>query len=403
MIEHPFVSEIQRMMGHVDQHRLSQCTKDAESTYSRRFMRRITSLLKRITEVAFPIGGNCLMPSTSSMSLQRNNVSKSVIVNWAGSIAHQILKEASHASYMQERNAMLKDLSKQQDPRSQYPGPPSRVEIQPAPATQAAMSERPDCGETSYRGSGRLVGRRALLTGADSGIGRAAAIAYAREGADVAINYLPAEQQDAEEVAQYIREAGRVAVLLPGDISSERFCEELVTNAVSKLGGLDVLVNNAGRMGKTEGLLDTSTERFDLLMKTNIYSIFWITKAAVPHLKPGSSIINTTSIQGFEPSGNIFDYAITKAAIANFTKGLSDELMSKYGIRINAIAPGPIWAPLQEADGDEDKLKKLGSKTPYRRPGQPIELAPVYVLLASQEASYVTGEIYGVTGGMGIV
>jgi NAD(P)-dependent dehydrogenase (short-subunit alcohol dehydrogenase family) len=171
---------------------------------------------------------------------------------------------------------------------------------------------------------------------------------------------------------------------------------------VEQLGGLDILVNNAGKMGKTEGLLDTSTERFDSLMKTNLYSIFWITKAAVPHMKPGASIINTTSIQGFEPSGNIFDYAITKAGIANFTKDLSEELMQKHGIRINAVAPGPIWTPLQEADGDEEKLKKLGSKTPYKRPGQPVELAPVFVLLASQEASYITGEIYGVTGGMGI-
>jgi NAD(P)-dependent dehydrogenase (short-subunit alcohol dehydrogenase family) len=264
------------------------------------------------------------------------------------------------------------------------------------------MSEKPDCGEHTYRGSGRLAGRKALLTGADSGIGRAAAIAFAREGADVAICYLPEEQEDAEEVAKYIHDAGRMAILLPGDVSDESFCKRLVADAVEQLGSLDILVNNAGRMGKTEGLLETTTERFDTLMKTNIYSIFWITKAAVPHLKPGASIINTTSIQGFEPSGNIFDYAITKAAIANFTKGLSEPLMEKHGIRINAVAPGPIWTPLQEADGDEEKLKKLGSKTPYKRPGQPVELAPVYVLLASQEGSYITGEIYGVTGGMGI-
>ena len=297
---------------------------------------------------------------------------------------------------------MSVDLVSLQDPRSQYPGPPSDVEIQPAPALQAAMSEKPDCGESSYKGSGRLNGRKALLTGADSGIGRAAAIAFAREGADVAISYLPDEQQDAEEVAEYIREAGRKAVLLPGDVSDESFCRRLVADGVRQLGGLDILVNNAGRMGKTQGLLETTTERFDLLMKTNIYSIFWITKAAVPHMGPGASIINTTSIQGFEPSANIFDYAITKAAIANFTKGLSDPLMEKHGIRINAVAPGPIWTPLQEADGDEQKLKKLGSNTPYKRPGQPVELAPVYVLLASQEGSYITGEIYGVTGGMGI-
>ena len=297
---------------------------------------------------------------------------------------------------------MPTDLITVQDPRSQYPGPPSSIELQPAPATQAAMSEKPDCGELSYKGSGRLAGRKALLTGADSGIGRAAAIAFAREGADVAICYLPAEQKDAEEVAKFIRDDGRKAVLLPGDVSHEGFCQRLVADALEQLGGIDILVNNAGRMGKTEGILDTSTERFDTLMKTNIYSIFWITKAAVPHLKPGASIINTTSVQAYEPSANVFDYAITKAAIANFTKGLSEPLMEKYGIRINAVAPGPIWTPLQEADGDKEKLKKLGGSTPYRRPGQPVELAPVYVLLASQESSYTTGEIYGVTGGMGI-
>ncbi len=297
---------------------------------------------------------------------------------------------------------MPTDLVTLQDPRSQYQGPPSKVEVQTAPGTQAEMSEKPDCGELSYKGCGRLAGRKALLTGADSGIGRAAAIAFAREGADVAVCYLPEEQEDAEEVAGYIRDAGRKAVLLPGDISHEGFCQRLVSDAVEQLGGLDILVNNAAKMGNTEGLLATSTQRFDTLMKTNIYSIFWITKAAVPHLKPGASIINTTSVQGFKPAGNIFDYAVTKAAIANFTKGLSQQLMEEYGIRINAVAPGPIWTPLQEADGDEEKLKSLGGKTAYKRAGQPVELAPVYVLLASQEASYVTGEIYGVTGGMGI-
>jgi NAD(P)-dependent dehydrogenase (short-subunit alcohol dehydrogenase family) len=247
---------------------------------------------------------------------------------------------------------MTNDLITPQDPRSQYPGPPADIEIQPAPALQAAMSEQPDCGEMSYLGSGRLAGRKALVTGADSGIGRAVAIAFAREGADVAISYLPDEQKDAEEVRNHIKDAGRKAVLLPGDVSDEAFCSRLVDSAVEQLGGLDILVNNAGRMGKTGGLLDTSTQRFDLLMKTNLYSIFWITKAAVPRMRPGASIINTTSIQGFEPSRNIFDYAVTKAAIANFTKGLSDQLMEDHGIRINAVAPGPIWTPLQEADGD---------------------------------------------------
>ena len=239
-----------------------------------------------------------------------------------------------------------------------------------------------------------------MLTGADSGIGRAAAIAFAREGADVAMGYLPDEQKDAEEVAKYIREAGQKAVLLPGDISGEAFCQKLVADAVSQLGGLDILVNNAGMMGKTQGVLDTSTERFGRLMKTNVYALFWITKAALPHLKPGASIINTTSVQGYDPSPSIFDYAMTKAAIANFTKGLSKPFMEEHGVRINGVAPGPIWTPLQEADGERKKLETLGGETPYKRPGQPVELAPVYVLLASQESSYTTGEIYGVTGGM---
>ncbi len=298
---------------------------------------------------------------------------------------------------------MSDSLTVMQDPRTQYMGPPTDSEIQPAPGTQQAMTQKPDCGETSYKGAGRLAGRKALLTGADSGIGRAAAIAFAREGADVAINYLPDEQEDAEEVARLIREAGRKAVLLPGDISQESFCQRLVADAVAQLGGLDILVNNAGKMGKTGGLLDTTSERFDALMKTNIYSFFWITKAAVPHMKPGASIINTTSVQGYDPSPMIFDYAVTKAAIANLTKGLSQSLMEEHGIRINAVAPGPIWTPLQEADGDKKKLASLGGGTPFKRPGQPVELAPVYVLLASQEASYITGEIYGVTGGMGSI
>ena len=284
------------------------------------------------------------------------------------------------------------------DPRLQYPGPGSDIELQDTPGTQQAMSVKPDCGETSYKGSGRLDGRKALLTGADSGIGRAAAIAFAREGADVAISYLPAERADAEEVAHYIREA----VLLPGDITSEAFCERLVADAVAQLGGLDILVNNASQMGSTEGLLATTSERFDRLMKTNVYSLFWITKAAVPHLPPGAAIINTTSIQGYDPAPGVFDYAMTKAAIANFTKGLAEPLMGEHGIRINAVAPGPVWTPLQEADGDKEKLKKLGQSTAFGRPGQPAELAPVYVLLASEEGSYLTGEIYGVTGGSGI-
>lgn len=297
---------------------------------------------------------------------------------------------------------MSDNLFTLQDPRTQYPGPPSHSEIQTAPATQQAMTEKPDCGERSYKGFGRLAGRKALITGGDSGIGRAAAIAFAREGADVAISYLPQEEADAKEVQQFIESAGRKAVLLPGDIAQETFCQTLVEDAAAALGGLDILVNNAGKMGKTGGLLDTTTERFDSLMKTNLYSFFWITKAAVPLMKPGASIINTTSIQGYDPTPTIFDYAITKAAIVNFTKGLTKPLMEEHGIRINAVAPGPVWTPLQEADGDKKKLEKLGGETPFKRPGQPVELASVYVHLASQESSYTSGEVYGVTGGLGI-
>lgn len=297
---------------------------------------------------------------------------------------------------------MSNTLYAMQDPRKQYPAPSSENEIQTSPGTQQEMSKKPDCGETSYKGSGRLAGRKALLTGADSGIGRAAAIAFAREGADIAIGYLPQEQADAEEVAQLAIDAGRQAFLIPGDVSKEDFCQHLVTHAIEQLGSLDILVNNAGKMGSTEGLLATTTERFDALMKTNIYSFFWITKAAVPLMKPGASIINTTSVQGYDPTPTIFDYAMTKAAISNFTKGLSKPLMEEHGIRINAVAPGPIWTPLQEADGDKEKLDTLGGKTAFKRAGQPVELAPVYVLLASQEGSYITGEVYGVTGGMGI-
>ena len=200
---------------------------------------------------------------------------------------------------------------------------------------------------------------------------------------------MPAEEADAQEVLELVREAGRHCVLLPGDISQEPVCLKLVEEAVALLGGLDILVNNAGKMGKTGGLLDTTSERFDALMKTNVYSFFWITKAAVPHMKPGASIINTTSVQGYNPAPMIFDYAVTKAAIANLTKGLSRPLMEEHGIRINAVAPGPIWTPLQEADGDKKKLETLGSKTPFKRPGQPVELASIYVHSTADTAGHV--------------
>jgi hypothetical protein len=263
------------------------------------------------------------------------------------------------------------------------------------------MSPRPDHGEKSYRGSGRLAGRLALITGGDSGIGRAAAIAFAREGADVAINYLPAEEPDAQEVVTLIRAEGRKAIAIPGDIRDEAFCKTLVATAVEKLGGLDVLVNNAGRQQQRKSILDLTTADFDATLKTNLYALFWITKAAVPHLRPGAAIINTASEQAYAPSPNLLDYAPTKAAIVNFTKALAKQLASQ-GIRVNAVAPGPIWTPLQPSGGHDPKtLPTFGGDSPLGRPGQPAELAGAFVLLASDESSFATGQVYGVSGGKG--
>ena len=256
-----------------------------------------------------------------------------------------------------------------------------------------------DRGEKSYRGTGRLVGRKALITGADSGIGAAVAIAFAREGADVALSYLPVEEPDAQKVAAIIRECGQNAVALPGDISEASTARELVANAVEQLGGLDIVVNNAGRQIAVEKLEDLSDEQFEETFKTNIFAMFWITKAALPHLAPGSTIINTTSIQAYNPSPTLIDYASTKAAINNFSKGLAQQLAPR-GIRVNAVAPGPIWTPLQVSDGQpKEALPKFGKDTPLGRAGQPTELAPAFVFLASPESSYVSGETLNVNGG----
>ncbi|MGY4644595.1 SDR family oxidoreductase [Cellulomonas sp. URHB0016] len=261
------------------------------------------------------------------------------------------------------------------------------------------MSHEPDHGEQSYRGAGRLQDKRALVTGADSGIGRAVALAFAREGADVAISYLPEEEQDAKETVRLVEDAGRRAVRLPGDIRDEEFCRTLVDTAVRELGGLDVLVNNAAfQMAQDDGLLGITTEQLDRVLKTNIYALFWITQAAVPHMGPGSSIINTSSVQAFQPSPGLLDYATSKAGILNFTKGLAQQLGEK-GIRVNAVCPGPIWTPLIPATMSEEKVDSFGSDTPLGRAGQPAELAPAYVFLASQESSYITGDRIAVTGG----
>jgi NAD(P)-dependent dehydrogenase (short-subunit alcohol dehydrogenase family) len=287
------------------------------------------------------------------------------------------------------------------NPVTEYPHPPFASQQQPWPGLASKMNPRPDHGEASYRGSGRLAGRKALLTGADSGIGRAAAIAFAREGADVAINYLPVEEPDAREVIEIIRKAGRKAVALPGDIRDEAFCRKLVADAVAQLGGLDILVNNAARQVSQSSILEISEQQFDDTFKTNVYAMFRITKAAVPHMQAGSAIINTASVNAYDPGENIIDYAATKGAIAIFTKGLAKQL-AKKGIRVNAVAPGPIWTPLQVSGGqDPQRLPDFGADTPMTRPGQPVELAPIYVLLASHEASYSTGQVYGAVGGHG--
>ena len=283
-----------------------------------------------------------------------------------------------------------------------YPKPPFPVQQQPWPGLTSKMQPRPDHGETSYKGSGRLRGRKALITGGDSGIGRAAAIAYAREGAHVAINYLPAEEPDAREVVALIRAEGRKAVAIPGDIRSEAFCKKLVEDAVKQLGGLDILVNNAARQASQASILDITTQQFDDVFKTNVYAMFWITKAAVPHLKEGAAIINTASVNAYDPGENIIDYASSKGAIMIFTKGLAKQLAAQ-GIRVNAVAPGPFWTPLQVTGGQPpEALAKFGADTPMKRPGQPAELAGVYVLLASDEASYSTGQVFGASGGKGV-
>src|SRR4051794_10324441 len=287
------------------------------------------------------------------------------------------------------------------DPVKRYPKPPFEKQQQPWPGLARDMHPRPDHGETSYRGSGRLARRKALITGGDSGIGRAAAIAYAREGADVAFNYLPAEEPDASEVVELIHQAGRKAVPLPGDIRDEAFCQRLVEDAARALGGLDILVNNAVYQKSQASITDITTEQFDQTFKTNVYAMFWITKAAMAHLGPGAAIINTSSVNAYDPSENLIDYAATKAVIANFSKGLAKQLAER-GVRVNAVAPGPVWTPLQVCGGQPpDKLPGFGKDTPIRRPAQPAELAGIYVLLASNEASYSTGQVFGAVGGAG--
>jgi NAD(P)-dependent dehydrogenase (short-subunit alcohol dehydrogenase family) len=293
-----------------------------------------------------------------------------------------------------------KDQLTMRNPVTQFRArPPFDKQTQPEPGLAKKMDPRPDHGETSYKGLGRLTGRKALITGADSGIGRATAIAFAREGADIVMNYLPSEEPDAAEVEKLIKDAGRKAVKMPGDIADENFCKELIEKTVSQLGGLDILTNIAGKQHAQENIRDISTDQFDKTMRTNIYAMFWLCKYALPHMPAGSAIINTASIQAYQPSPALLDYASTKAAIVAFTKALAKQAAEK-GIRVNAVAPGPVWTPLQPSHGQPaDKITEFGSKSLYGRPGQPVEVAPAYVFLASQESSFITAETIGVTGG----
>jgi NAD(P)-dependent dehydrogenase (short-subunit alcohol dehydrogenase family) len=281
-----------------------------------------------------------------------------------------------------------------QDPSRPSGQPPAQS--QPHPGSEEGLRPQADHGEQSYRGSGRLAGRRALITGGDSGIGRAVAIAFSREGADVVLSYLPEEEQDAQETARLVREAGRTAVLAPGDIADEAHCRALVQRTVDELGGLDLLVNNAAHQMAQGGIADISTEQLDRVMKTNVYALFWLCQSAVPHLPPGASIINTSSVQAYQPSPSLLDYATTKAAIVNFTRGLAQELADQ-GVRVNTVAPGPVWTPLIPATMPPDEVEDFGSQTPLGRTAQPAEVAPAFVFLASAESSCITGERIAVT------
>jgi NAD(P)-dependent dehydrogenase (short-subunit alcohol dehydrogenase family) len=259
------------------------------------------------------------------------------------------------------------------------------------------MNPRPDYGEHTYKGANRLTNKKALITGGDSGIGRAVAVAFAREGADVLLSYLN-EDEDAEETVRVVRGSGRTAIAVPGDLTDERHCQALVQRTLTELGGLDVLVNCAGFQMNRSGIGGISTEEFDHTLKTNVYAMFWLCKAALPHMREGGAIINTASIQAYQPSPTLLAYAATKGAIVTFTKALAEEAIKK-GIRVNAVAPGPIWTPLIPSTFDAEHVKEFGKNTPTGRAGQPVEVAPLYVFLASSESSYVTGEVVGATGG----
>jgi NAD(P)-dependent dehydrogenase (short-subunit alcohol dehydrogenase family) len=291
--------------------------------------------------------------------------------------------------------------SQERDPKAVGEKPPYPAAPQEVPGTEAALTPDADHGEASYRGSGKLTDRVALITGADSGIGRAVALAFAREGADVVIGYL-SEHEDAQETRRLVEAAGRRALTIAGDIGEERICRELVERTVAEFGRLDVLVNNAAFQMTRDAIQEISTEEFDRTFRTNVYAMFWLCKAALPHMRAGGSIINTTSIQSSQPTGQLLPYAATKAAIANFTMALAQEAAEK-GVRVNAVAPGPVWTPLIPSTMPPEKVREFGKDTLLKRAAQPKELAPIYVLLASDEGSYITGMIYGATGGKPLV
>ncbi|AIS02124.1 SDR family oxidoreductase [Streptomyces glaucescens] len=285
----------------------------------------------------------------------------------------------------------------QQDPTEQHPQPDFPDQEQPHPGWTGPMDPPPDHGEESYRGSGRLTDRKAVITGGDSGIGRAVALAFAREGADVLIAHLEDEKDDAAETVRLVEEAGRRAVAVSCDVRAEENCRALVDRAVDEFGRIDILVNNAAyQMSQPEGIEAISTEQFDRVMRTNLYGMFWLCKFALPHMREGGSIINTTSVQAYKPSPHLLDYATTKGAIVTFTQGLA-QMVIERGIRVNAVAPGPVWTPLIPATMPD--TQEFGKQAPIGRPAQPAEMAPAYVFLASQEASYITGEIVNATGG----
>jgi NAD(P)-dependent dehydrogenase (short-subunit alcohol dehydrogenase family) len=283
------------------------------------------------------------------------------------------------------------------DPKEAGPQPPFPARPQEPPGTETALTPDADHGEKSYKGSGKLTGKAALITGADSGIGRAAALAFAREGADVLISYLD-EEDDAAETERLITAAGRKAVRVPGDIRDESHCTQLIEQAFVRFGRLDVLVNNAAYQMSQQSIEDITTEQFDRVMHTNLYAMFFLCRAALPRMKPGACIINTSSIQGYDPSPQLLDYAATKCAIIGFTKALAKQAMGR-GVRVNAVAPGPVWTPLIPSTMPKEKVAQFGKDTVFGRPAQPAELAPLFVWLASPEAAYVTGEVYGATGG----